>query len=46
MSNSSGFGVYFVDIPVAKNQKAPIRFTFFWTDRERWEGQDYQVTVG
>jgi glucoamylase len=46
VSKSSGLAIYFVDIPVAKNQKAPLRFTFFWTDTQRWEGQDYQVTVG
>jgi glucoamylase len=46
MSTSSGLGIYFVDIPVAKDQKAPIRFTFFWTDPEHWEGQDYEIAVG
>jgi hypothetical protein len=22
-----------------------IQFTFFWTDKQQWEGQDYVVTV-
>jgi glucoamylase len=44
-STPSGLGIYFVDIPVAKSQHAPIRFTFFWTDSERWEGRDYEVGV-
>jgi len=24
---------------------APVRFTFFWTAEERWEGQNYNVEV-
>ena len=26
-------------------QKAPVRFTFFWTAVGRWEGRDFQVGV-
>ena len=44
-SHPSGLGIYFVDIPVDKRQLAPIQFTFFWTDRQNWEGQVYQVKV-
>ena len=44
-SISSGLDLYFVDIPVAGGQRAPIRFTFFWTDRQQWEGQDYRIEV-
>jgi len=39
----TGLGIYFVDIPVSKEQKAPINFTFFWTDYNKWEGRDYMV---
>jgi glucoamylase len=38
-------GVEFVDIPILKAQRAPIRFTFFWTASGRWEGRDYMVSV-
>jgi glucoamylase len=38
-------GVDFVDIPVAPDQRGPIRFTFFWPDANRWEGHDFQVGV-
>jgi glucoamylase len=41
----SGLGISFVDIPIGRAQQAPVRFTFFWTDRERWEGRDYSVEV-
>lgn len=38
-------GIEFVDLPISGKQKAPIRFTFFWTRNERWEGRDYAVEV-
>ncbi len=44
-TNSSNLGICFVDIPVPTRQKAPVRFTFFWTQSERWEGRDYEVKV-
>jgi glucoamylase len=40
-----GYGVHFVDIPVPRDQRAPVRFTFFWFDAARWEGRDYAVGV-
>jgi glucoamylase len=36
---------YFVDIPITDAQRAPIRFTFFWTTENRWEERDYVVAV-
>jgi glucoamylase len=44
-SNSNGLGIGFADIPVARAQVASIRFTFFWTDEQRWEGRDYEVRI-
>lgn len=38
-------GFNFVDIPIPAMQRAPIRFTFFWTAHNRWEGRDYVVAV-
>ena len=38
-------GVGFVDIPIDGDQRAPIRFTFFWTVSQKWEGRDYAVEV-
>lgn len=40
-----GTGHEYADIQVAPGQRAPIRFTFFWTAKGRWEGRDFQVGV-
>ena len=34
-----------VDIPVSLEQRAPIRFTFYWPAGECWEGRDYAVQI-
>ncbi len=39
-------GIHYVDIPIGKDQKAPIRFTFYWTEEGRWEGRDFRVECG
>lgn len=44
-ATATALGIHYVDIPVAKLQQAPIRFTFFWTDEDRWENKDYHVDV-
>ena len=44
-SSAKSLGISFVDIPVVQAQRAPIRFTFFWTAKDRWEGTDYAVAV-
>jgi len=36
-------GHHYVDIQVPPAQRAPVRFTFFWTVAGRWEGRDFQV---
>ncbi len=38
-------GVWYADIDVQPEQKAPVRFTFYWTDAGHWEGRDYVVAV-
>jgi glucoamylase len=45
VSSPTALGIEFVDIPVTSSQHAPIRFTFFWTHTNRWEGRDYEVAV-
>jgi glucoamylase len=42
---SIGTGHGFVDVRVPLGQRAPIRFTFFWTSAGRWEGRDFQVGI-
>ncbi len=44
-STSTSLGVEFVDLPVPKGPAAPLRFTFFWTEANHWEGRDYAVAV-
>jgi len=44
-SSPTALGIEYVDIPVPLACQAPIRFTFFWTGMERWEGRDFQVAV-
>jgi len=43
-SRATGVGVEFVDL-TPPEQKAPIRFTFFWVDENRWEGKDYKIEL-
>lgn len=45
VSANTILGVDFVDIPIGADQHGNIRFTFFWTATEAWEGRDYVVTV-
>jgi len=44
-SSTTTLGVEFVDIPIIAAQRAPIRFTFFWTTNDHWEGRDFMVSV-
>ena len=44
-SSAQVLGFHFVDIPISDAQRVPIRFTFFWTVENRWEGRDYVVAV-
>lgn len=44
-SSATTLGIEFVDIPIIAAQRAPIRFTFFWTQSNSWEGRDYMVEI-
>jgi glucoamylase len=44
-STSIGTGHEYVDIRVPTEQKAPIRFDFFWTAAGHWEGRDFLVGI-
>jgi glucoamylase len=35
----------YVDLPIARGQRSPIRFTFLWSEGDRWEGADYSVAT-
>ena len=44
-STSIGTGHGFVDVRIPLRQRAPTRFTFFWTSAGRWEGRDFHVAI-
>jgi glucoamylase len=44
-STSTGVGIEFADIAIGGDQSAPVQFTFFWTGRDRWEEQNYEVSI-
>src|SRR5262245_43728727 len=44
-STPTELGISFADIPVARDQASPLRFTLFWPEAERWEGRDFAIDV-
>ena len=42
---STAIGIYFVDLLTPPDQRAPIRFTFYWKHESRWAGVDHAVHV-
>jgi glucoamylase len=44
-ATATSLGIHFVDVSVPPNQQAPIRFTFYWTGPEQWEGCDHEVAI-
>ncbi|MFI5202401.1 MAG: glycoside hydrolase family 15 protein [Candidatus Kapaibacterium sp.] len=42
-STPTKLGVEFVDIRPGKSMGGPIGFTFFWFERDEWEGTNYEV---
>lgn len=44
-SSPNALGLHSVDVVTTPHASAPIRFTFFWTESERWEGRDYSVAM-
>jgi len=44
-SQPTALGLEWVDIPVSTEQQAPVEFTFYWPEGDRWEERDFQVTV-
>jgi glucoamylase len=44
-SAGTAAGIDYVDLSVPPDQEAPLRFTFFWTEAGRWEGQDFTVAM-
>ncbi|MBI4502068.1 MAG: glucan 1,4-alpha-glucosidase [Gemmatimonadetes bacterium] len=44
-SAPTGLGGSYADIAIAADQRAPLRFTFYWPESDRWEGRDFEVAV-
>jgi glucoamylase len=45
-TTDTGLGIYFADLPTDQlPADRTVRFTFFWLDALRWEGQDFEMTV-
>ena len=44
-STATVLGVHFLDLPPVTGGTTPIRFTFYWTSRDRWEGHDFVVVA-
>jgi glucoamylase len=46
LSVDTGLGVHVVDLPTADlPPDAPVTFTFFWPEANRWEGSDFSIRV-
>jgi glucoamylase len=46
-TRDTGLGVHIVDLPTGDlPEGTTVRFTFYWTDENRWEGKDYSVEIG
>ena len=46
-TTDTGLGLHYVDLPTSGLSPASnILFTFFWPDANKWEGTNFQVTVG
>ncbi len=44
-STQTYLGIGFVDLNPNKGRKSQIDFTFYWSDRQEWEGRNYTVYV-
>jgi glucoamylase len=44
-STATALNIDFVDIRMPDREGSSIRFTFLWTEENRWEGKDYTVQI-
>jgi len=45
LAKETGLDLFYADIAVPAGQRAPVRFTFYWSDSDQWEGKDYAVEM-
>jgi glucoamylase len=41
----TALGISFVDIGILPQQRAPVRFTFYWPEAKAWEGRNYEIRM-
>lgn len=44
-TEDTGTGVYYADIKKFKKDHKSIAFTFYWTDSEKWENENFTVKI-
>lgn len=44
-SRPTAMGLEYLDLVTKADDRAPLRFTFYWPKADRWEGRDYVVTI-
>jgi glucoamylase len=44
-STQTELNMEYADIRVGPEQKAPVRFSFFWIETGKWENCDYAVAM-
>jgi glucoamylase len=44
-AKSTAIGLHYVDLPIPRSQRAPVKFTFRWLEQNCWEGRDFEVAV-
>jgi glucoamylase len=44
-STPTPLGIEYVDIDVPADAHAPIKFTFYYSARDKWEGRDFEVQI-
>jgi len=45
-TRDTGLGIHYADLPVEKLAPGTnIKFTFYWPDEDRWEGQDFNIKL-
>ncbi|HEX4048395.1 MAG TPA: glycoside hydrolase family 15 protein, partial [Elusimicrobiota bacterium] len=44
-SVATALAIHYVDVPIPKGQKAPLRFTFYRPEARSWDGRDFQIGI-
>jgi len=42
-SSPTAIGIHYADMEIPRQQRGPVRFTFYWPGRGGWEGRDFAV---